>query len=101
MDEGNKNGVGVDPALLISLTAPKQCARQFTGGLCARRTPACTRCTFSDSYHTCVYSHCAGARPRTGIHYLGGRFVPPAIRDEYKLSLPPFAGMRMHACMHT
>jgi len=25
-------------------------------------------------------------------HYLGGRFVPPAIRDKYKLVLPPFPG---------
>lgn len=26
------------------------------------------------------------------FHYLGGRFVPPAIRDKYKLVLPPFPG---------
>ncbi|KAF8072363.1 PPOX1 [Scenedesmus sp. PABB004] len=25
-------------------------------------------------------------------HYLGGRFVPPAIRDKYRLRLPPFPG---------
>jgi NAD(P)H-hydrate epimerase len=25
-------------------------------------------------------------------HYLGGRFVPPAIRDKYQLQLPPFPG---------
>lgn len=25
-------------------------------------------------------------------HYLGGRFVPPAIRDKYKLQLPPYPG---------
>eukprot|EP00878_Enallax_costatus_P008270 GHUV01008646.1.p1 GENE.GHUV01008646.1~~GHUV01008646.1.p1 ORF type:complete len:545 (+),score=109.88 GHUV01008646.1:3292-4926(+) len=25
-------------------------------------------------------------------HYLGGRFVPPAIRDKYKLHLPPYPG---------
>ena len=25
-------------------------------------------------------------------HYLGGRFVPPAIRDKYNLILPPFPG---------
>lgn len=27
-------------------------------------------------------------------HYLGGRFVPPAIRDKYKLVLPPYPGMQ-------
>jgi hydroxyethylthiazole kinase-like uncharacterized protein yjeF len=31
VDEGNKGGVGLDPATLISLTAPKQCARHFAG----------------------------------------------------------------------
>lgn len=25
-------------------------------------------------------------------HYLGGRFVPPAIREHYKLRLPPYPG---------
>jgi NAD(P)H-hydrate epimerase len=25
-------------------------------------------------------------------HYLGGRFVPPAIRDKYQLKLPPYPG---------
>jgi NAD(P)H-hydrate epimerase len=25
-------------------------------------------------------------------HYLGGRFVPPAIRDKYNLVLPPYPG---------
>ncbi|WIA28016.1 hypothetical protein OEZ86_010604 [Tetradesmus obliquus] len=27
-------------------------------------------------------------------HYLGGRFVPPAIRDKYSLLLPPFPGVQ-------
>ena len=26
------------------------------------------------------------------FHYLGGRFVPPAIKDKYNLSLPPYPG---------
>jgi len=50
------------PDMLVSLTAPKQCAQYFKGR----------------------------------YHYLGGRFVPPAIRDKYKLTLPPFPGTAQH-----
>lgn len=46
------------PQCLISLTAPKKCARYFKGKL----------------------------------HYLGGRFVPPALLKEYDLELPKFPG---------
>lgn len=28
-------------------------------------------------------------------HYLGGRFVPPEIRDKYNLKLPPYPGSTM------
>lgn len=28
-------------------------------------------------------------------HYLGGRFVPPEIREKYKLRLPPYPGTAM------
>jgi len=50
-------GVALRPAALISLTAPKMCARFFEGR-----------------------------------HFLGGRFVPPAIVDKYKLELPTYPG---------
>ena len=50
------HGVGLMPALLISLTAPKVCARHFEGR----------------------------------FHYLGGRFVPPAVQEKYRLNLPPY-----------
>jgi NAD(P)H-hydrate epimerase len=48
------------PDLLVSLTAPKLCARSFTGRL----------------------------------HYLGGRFVPPALAVKYQLELPAFPGLQ-------
>ena len=48
------------PDLLISLTAPKACARHYSG------------------------RH----------HFLGGRFVPPAIAAKYRLDLPPFPGLQ-------
>jgi len=34
-----------------------------------------------------------GVQSYTGIHYVGGRFVPPYILEEYNLQLPTFAGM--------
>jgi len=45
------------PAVLVSLTAPKECARHFKGE-----------------------------------HFLGGRFVPKVLSDEYALCLPEFPG---------
>lgn len=61
VNEGPIADVGeehISPDLLISLTAPKQCARNFTGR----------------------------------FHYLGGRFVPPALEEKYQLNLPTFPG---------
>lgn len=48
----------IQPDLLISLTAPKLCARHFDG------------------------KH----------HYLGGRFVPPGIKQKYQLELIDYPG---------
>ncbi|KAM9686388.1 NAD(P)H-hydrate epimerase isoform 3-T3 [Trichechus inunguis] len=50
------NSEGLQPDLLISLTAPKKSASQFTGR----------------------------------YHYLGGRFVPPALEKKYQLNLPSY-----------
>jgi NAD(P)H-hydrate epimerase len=47
----------INPHMIISLTAPKLCAKKFSG-----------------------------------IHYLGGRFVPPALAEKYKLDLPEYPG---------
>lgn len=49
---------GIHPEFLISLTAPKLCAKDFRGK----------------------------------YHYLGGRFVPPALEEKYGLSLPTYEG---------
>lgn len=54
VEKGNPNGI--QPDLLISLTAPKKSATQFTGR----------------------------------YHYLGGRFVPPALEKKYQLNLPSY-----------
>lgn len=54
VEKGNSGGI--QPDLLISLTAPKKSATQFTGR----------------------------------YHYLGGRFVPPALEKKYQLNLPPY-----------
>ncbi|KAM4725281.1 NAD(P)H-hydrate epimerase [Anableps anableps] len=49
---------GLQPDMLISLTAPKKSASLFRGR----------------------------------YHFLGGRFVPPALEEKYRLSLPPYPG---------
>lgn len=53
-------GRGYMPHALLSLTAPKPCARYFQGH----------------------------GRP----HFLGGRFVPPHVADEFRLQLPMYPG---------
>ncbi|KAL4858803.1 Pyridoxine/pyridoxamine 5'-phosphate oxidase 1 [Chlorella vulgaris] len=59
VEAGDESGEGLRPDMLVSLTAPKACARQFAG------------------------SH----------HYLGGRFVPPQIREQFQLQLPAYPGV--------
>ncbi|KAJ4850275.1 Pyridoxine/pyridoxamine 5'-phosphate oxidase 1, chloroplastic [Turnera subulata] len=61
VEEGDVGGHGIKPDMLVSLTAPKLCAKKFSG-------------------------------PH---HFLGGRFVPPAIVEKYKLHLPPYPGTSM------
>ena len=54
---GDAAGGGLNPHMLVSLTAPKLCAANFTG-----------------------------------VHYLGGRFVPPPIAASFALALPAYPG---------
>ena len=54
MERGGPDGL--QPDMLISLTAPKKSAVHFRGR----------------------------------YHYLGGRFVPPALEKRYGLNLPPY-----------
>lgn len=61
VEEGDVSGHGIKPDMLVSLTAPKLCAKKFNG-------------------------------PH---HFLGGRFVPPSIKDKYGLKLPPYPGTSM------
>lgn len=57
VEKGNTEGVGLNPDVLISLTAPKEGVRGFSGR-----------------------------------HFLGGRFVPKAMEEKYKLNLPAYPG---------
>ncbi|KAF4041930.1 YjeF-related protein [Phytophthora infestans] len=61
VEKGNENGVGLEPQMLISLTAPKLCAKFFTG-------------------------------PEK-VHYVGGRFVPESLAQEFNLDLPEYPGV--------
>ncbi|XP_073140011.1 pyridoxine/pyridoxamine 5'-phosphate oxidase 1, chloroplastic-like isoform X2 [Henckelia pumila] len=58
VEEGDLNGKGIEPDMLVSLTAPKMCAKKFSG------------------------RH----------HFLGGRFVPPSVAENFKLQLPTYPG---------
>jgi hydroxyethylthiazole kinase-like uncharacterized protein yjeF len=65
VDGGDESGNGLRPDMLVSLTAPKLCARGFHG------------------------RH----------HYLGGRFVPPAVAEKYALRLPDYPRGRPDQCV--
>ena len=58
VENGNVDGQGLDPKMLVSLTAPKLCAQHFTG-----------------------------------THYVGGRFVPPQLQQEFNFDLPTYEGL--------
>ncbi|XP_013112398.1 NAD(P)H-hydrate epimerase isoform X2 [Stomoxys calcitrans] len=58
VENGKNDECCFEPSLLISLTAPKLCAKLYKG-------------------------------PH---HYLGGRFVPPALKEKYQLDLPEYPG---------
>jgi len=57
VNEGNVSGHGLNPQMLISLSAPKLCAKKFQG-----------------------------------IHWLGGRFVPPSVATKFEMNLPQYPG---------
>ncbi|XP_075503401.1 pyridoxine/pyridoxamine 5'-phosphate oxidase 1, chloroplastic-like [Primulina tabacum] len=61
VEEGDLSGEGIEPDMLVSLTAPKMCAKKFSG------------------------RH----------HFLGGRFVPPSVAENFKLQLPTYPGTSM------
>ena len=63
VEDGDVSGTGLRPNLLVSLTAPKRCARHFNGEW----------------------------------HLLGGRFVPPAIAEQFKLRLPSYSDREQFA----
>ncbi|CAG0901021.1 unnamed protein product [Cyprideis torosa] len=59
VEKGPLPGIAqISPDTLVSLTAPKLCARYFHGR----------------------------------NHFLGGRFVPPALAEKYALNLPEYPG---------
>jgi len=58
VDEGDVTGTGFSPDVLVSLTAPKNCARHFKGR-----------------------------------HFVGGRFLPPALGEKYGVRMPDYPGV--------
>lgn len=57
VESGPTKELNYQPAVLVSLTAPKKCAEHFTGR-----------------------------------HFLGGRFVPPALLRKFDFSIPEYPG---------
>jgi NAD(P)H-hydrate epimerase len=57
-EDDNNHNDKFTPHVLISLTAPKQCAKQFNGR-----------------------------------HFVGGRFLPPALAAKYRIRMPRYAGV--------
>ncbi|XP_070498178.1 NAD(P)H-hydrate epimerase [Chironomus tepperi] len=60
VENGPGEGDAIKPYMLISLTAPKLCAKNFNG-----------------------------------VHYLGGRFVPPRLSQKYQMDLPEYPGTEL------
>ncbi|EFJ45948.1 hypothetical protein VOLCADRAFT_105746 [Volvox carteri f. nagariensis] len=107
-----EEGTALQPDMLVSLTAPKLCARYFKAGLqeeggrqggrLGGPLHAIPRHALSFHVMSCPTSpnilHLFTAHPTIlcilhgAHHYLGGRFVPPAIRDRFQLRLPPYPG---------
>jgi NAD(P)H-hydrate epimerase len=57
VEKGNVTNLGINPHVLVSLSAPKPCSQYFTG-----------------------------------LHYLGGRFVPPKLAAELQFEVPHYLG---------
>ncbi|KAL3893141.1 MAG: hypothetical protein SGARI_008357, partial [Bacillariaceae sp.] len=57
VDEGDVAKTGFVPDMLISLTTPKMCSKDFHGR-----------------------------------HFIGGRFLPPAVANKYNVQMPPYPG---------
>lgn len=58
VNEGDVTDSGFVPDAVISLTAPKECMRTYTGR-----------------------------------HFVGGRFLPPALAEKYQVRMPPYPGV--------
>ncbi len=99
MERGDEGGAGLRPALLVSLTAPKQCARAFAG----RHHFLGVRCSADallrltpvwQKHRTACAQKCVPqfATAEHAFASLQGRFVPPAIATRYGLCLPAYPG---------
>jgi pyridoxal 5'-phosphate synthase / NAD(P)H-hydrate epimerase len=113
VEKGDVGGSGLQPDMLISLTAPKLAARYFKVGAAVHvNSVVCGRPQEHSVVLRCQNhfraGHVLNAR-RTGLvpklsvrlllqgrfHYLGGRFVPPSIIEKYSLVLPKYSGTSM------
>lgn len=107
MEAGDKSGDGLRPDMLVSLTAPKECARQFSGShhyLGGRFVPpqvgAGLPTLGSAQWASCTARGRCGhapsrSRTRANLCPPLPRSHPtwPQIKDKYQLVLPPYPGV--------
>jgi NAD(P)H-hydrate epimerase len=81
VERGDTTGQGLQPNVLVSLSAPKLCARSLASGTVHYLGTEC---------------FCLNARLREFACLIsclvGGRFVPPSIVRKYKMKLPAYPG---------
>jgi NAD(P)H-hydrate epimerase len=91
VEQGNVQGVGLEPQMLVSLTAPKPCASFFTGGdrvhyVGGRFVPPCVRC----------FGRLLGTLERLLKRV---RVVSRSLAREFHLELPTYPGMEQSVRM--
>jgi len=72
VNDGDIHQSGFLPDVLVSLTAPKECVRQYY-----------------------LQQHANQTKPGMR-HFVGGRFVPPSILQKYKLALPDYPNTQQY-----
>ena len=107
VEKGPNSKDSLRPDLLVSLTAPKLSAKHFNVRPCISysvrvhtemsEAECDSQIDMSSSGRSLAHITLAAQRVAAvqGIHYLGGRFVPPEIAQQFNLRLPPYPGTAM------
>lgn len=94
VEEGDVTGEGINPDMLVGSggsplqSSGKNCSYAFS----CRDFKSCVICLLQVSLTAPKLCAKKFGGPH---HFMGGRFVPPAILEKYKLHLPPYPGTSM------